>query len=208
MAMRKLFYLSFCFLSMPVFGQLRKLSFDRLSVENGLPENFATCTLQDKQGYIWFGTQNGLVRYDGYKVKVYNLETADNKDRSFRSVWSIMEDKNGVIWVGTYKEGVFRYNSSTDNFTQFKHAPTDVNKTGSEQVITATDDKEGHIWAISISDDKKNWHLDRIDPKTGKFTSYDSLSSNNHHVASQTFNDIKRDASGNIWVAGSNGLYL
>ena len=64
-------------------AQLRELRFDHLSVENGMPENYATCSLQDHIGYIWIGTQNGLVRYDGYEVKVYKLETESKKDATF-----------------------------------------------------------------------------------------------------------------------------
>ncbi len=98
--MRKIVIAFALLLTHPAFSQIKDLHFKGLSVENGLPENFATCVLQDKRGYIWFGTQNGLVRYDGYKVKVYNLNTPEKKDRSFRLVRFIIEDKKGAIWVG------------------------------------------------------------------------------------------------------------
>ncbi|MEJ7674888.1 MAG: two-component regulator propeller domain-containing protein [Chitinophagaceae bacterium] len=64
---------------------------------------------------------NGLVRYDGYQVKVYNLQTADKKEREYRSIPSLFEDSKGNIWVGTYGEGLFRFNRAADNFTRFAH---------------------------------------------------------------------------------------
>src|SRR6185369_7658518 len=96
----------FCFYFAIIFSlsskaQLRQLRFDHLSVENGLPENYAVCSLQDHLGYIWIGTQNGLVRYDGYEAKVYRLETEDKRDRTFCVLRSLFEDKKGNIWAGT-----------------------------------------------------------------------------------------------------------
>jgi ligand-binding sensor domain-containing protein len=99
--MKKLFLLFLLFSSFASAGQIRELNFTRLSVENGMPENWAVSSLQDKHGYLWFGTQNGLVRYDGYKLKVYNLETTDKKEQSYRNIRTIKEDSAGILWLGT-----------------------------------------------------------------------------------------------------------
>src|SRR5262245_17098622 len=106
--MRLLLICCLLFVSCPAFCQLIELRFNRLTVEDGLPENFATCHIQDHFGYHWFGTQNGLVFYDGYKVKMYHLEVA-GRTINFQSIWSLMEDRDGFIWMGTSLEGIFRF---------------------------------------------------------------------------------------------------
>jgi ligand-binding sensor domain-containing protein len=72
--MRRIFFC--CLLSLPFLAhtQPKTLSVEHLTVENGLPENLATDIVQDAKGYIWIGTQLGLVRYDGYSMKVYKEE--------------------------------------------------------------------------------------------------------------------------------------
>src|SRR3954453_12164986 len=83
--------------------QTNELHFNRLSIKNGLPEEAITATLQDKEGYIWIGTQGGLVRYDGYTPKVYQFNQ-DDPNRA--SITSIYEDRSGELWIGTQLEGL------------------------------------------------------------------------------------------------------
>src|SRR3982751_3462813 len=78
--------------------QPNELHFNRLSTKNGLPEDVITATLQDKEGYIWIGTQGGLVRYDGYTTKVYQFGVEDPLDATIMSVY---EDRSGELWGGS-----------------------------------------------------------------------------------------------------------
>jgi ligand-binding sensor domain-containing protein/signal transduction histidine kinase len=206
--MKNIFIAFLMLLVTPAFSQTKDLHFKKLSVENGLPENYATSVLQDRKGFIWFCTQNGLVRYDGYKVKVYNLETPDKKERSYRSVWFIIEDKNGAIWVASSYQGVFRYNWSTDDFTQYQHSDQDRRKSKIDLSRRLLEDKEGYIWSLCFDNSAKDMHLDRIDPGSGKFETYDSLSTGNYHLPSKMFhNSFFKDAANNIWISMKNGLY-
>ena len=93
----------------------KELHFNHLFVEDGLPEGRILALLQDKEGYIWAGTQNGLVRYDGYKAKVYKFGLDGNC-----MIRSIFEDRNGELWVGTYSLGIYKYNRTIDSFMHFK----------------------------------------------------------------------------------------
>src|SRR4051812_19952165 len=90
--------------------QLNNLHFNRLSIKNGLPEGVITATLQDKEGYMWMGTQAGLVRYDGYTTKVYQFGVEDPLNASIRSIY---EDRSGGLWIGTFYEGLYNYDRLT-----------------------------------------------------------------------------------------------
>ncbi|WP_223808740.1 two-component regulator propeller domain-containing protein [Rufibacter hautae] len=171
-----------------------------------MPENWAVCSLQDKHGYLWFGTQNGLVRYDGYKVKVYNLETADKKEQNYRAIRAIREDSAGIIWVGTITNGLYRYNRATDNFTHFPHLSKEGKPLVNEITHNILTDVKGILWTLNVDGDRK-WHIDRIKLKTGGFTTYDSLSQGKFNLPTGTYNDLFRDSKGQVWLATDNGLY-
>jgi len=157
-------------LSMAAFPQLRELRFNRLTAEDGLPENYATCHIQDKKGYHWFGTQSGLARYDGYKVKMYPLQTESGWTPTYRSVRSLIEDSSGDIWISTYREGIFRLDPTTGKCVNFRHADAASNVGGAASLIV---DKEGMLW-VSFFTPNLKWRLDCLDPQTGKFARYDS----------------------------------
>lgn len=86
------------------FAQERTVRFQHLTLEDGLPQNMVDCILQDRQGFMWFGTWNGLCRYDGYRFESFNSET----DGINNFIQALQEDAFGNIWLGT-REGVFRY---------------------------------------------------------------------------------------------------
>src|SRR5438045_1218536 len=91
--------------------QLSDLHFNRLSIKNGLPSDIITACLQDKEGYIWIGTQAGLVRYDGYTTRVYHFGL---EDPIRLNISSIYEDRSGELWAGTHDGGLYNYNCATD----------------------------------------------------------------------------------------------
>ncbi|WP_062543036.1 two-component regulator propeller domain-containing protein [Rufibacter tibetensis] len=204
--MKNLLLLLFFLTAFASKGQIRELNFTKLSVENGMPENWAYCSLQDKYGYLWFGTQNGLVRYDGYKVKVYNLETAGKKEQSYRSISTVKEDSAGVIWVGTRTNGLYRYNRNTDDFTHFPHTSKEGKPLVNEITMVVLTDVKGNLWTKNVDGDKK-WHVDRINLKTGSFTTYDSLSEGKFNLPTGTYNDLFQDSKGQVWLGTDNGLY-
>ena len=204
--MAKVFLVIAIFLFTNSKAQLRNLRFDKLSVENGLPENYATCSLQDHLGYIWIGTQNGLVRYDGYEVKVYKLETDDKKERTLCFISSLYEDRRGNIWIGTFLQGLFKYNRSTDKFTVFPHGSSQSATENKEDIWLITEDKSGFIWTMNLAGDNPGIHVDKIDPKTGALTSFDSTNKKSN-ISNETINSLFSDGQGNIWLTTNNGLF-
>ena len=83
------------------FAQQKKIPFEKYGVAEGLPEEFVISPIQDDKGFIWFGTQNGLVKYDGYTFKVFKAasDETDSTSLQMRSLWGgLLKAKDGKIW--------------------------------------------------------------------------------------------------------------
>ena len=97
--------------------------FKTLSVEEGLPESSVTCILQDYLGYLWFGTENGLVRYDGYSMRIFQPEEGDSGSICGGEIVDLLEDHDNVLWIATLN-GLSKFERSSETFTSFQY---DVN---------------------------------------------------------------------------------
>ena len=105
--MRKFFlFFFFLFFVGVVFSQQEQFSFERFSIEDGLSSSTINSIIQDKKGFLWIATENGLNRYDGYSFKVYLHNPDDSSSLSQNFIWSLAEDKDGFIWAGTEGGGL------------------------------------------------------------------------------------------------------
>ncbi len=110
------------------FSQVNQKHFEYLSIEQGLPSNSVNCVYQDRKGFIWLGTNNGLVRYDGYECKVYRHDPKNNNSISSDAVvFFASEDSAGNFWVGTLRGGLNKFDRYTNRFTCLKNIATDPN---------------------------------------------------------------------------------
>jgi len=80
---------------------IKNIKFHYFTVDQGLSQNTIQCILQDKRGFMWFGTMNGLNRFDGYKFTIFQPDAADAGTISSNDIQAIIEDKNGKLWIGT-----------------------------------------------------------------------------------------------------------
>jgi ligand-binding sensor domain-containing protein len=92
------------------------MRFEHFTSENGLSENFVYTVYQDKKGYLWIGTHDGLNRYDGYGFKKFRHDPANSNSLPDNTIYSICEDKEGNLWIGT-NAGLCKYDPSTEVFT-------------------------------------------------------------------------------------------
>src|SRR5215210_4533714 len=90
-------------------AQFSKLRFEHLAVEQGFPHSFVTRIIQDRKTYLWFGTHNGLYKYDGYRFTNYKFDPYDSTSLPKNQVFRLWEDREGMIWVGT-SEGTGKFN--------------------------------------------------------------------------------------------------
>jgi signal transduction histidine kinase/ligand-binding sensor domain-containing protein/DNA-binding response OmpR family regulator len=127
-------------------AQYDRLKFRHINSDNGLSQNFVASILQDKMGYMWFGTKDGLNRYDGYTFKVYRHNPFDSTTVSGNFINAIFEDSKGRLWIGSNSLDLFIPES--DNFRRIELNPVNKKDTAEHrsQITCFTEDKNGRIW--------------------------------------------------------------
>ena len=178
--------------------QKSKIKFEHLSVEHGLSNNGVFCIIQDRQGFMWFATFDGLNKYDGYTIKEYKSDPNDLHSLSDNKVSSIIEDQNGVIWVGSYGGGLDMFDREKETFTRYGHDPNNPNSLSGDGIITIYEDQAGVIW-IGTYD-----ALNKFDKEKEAFTHYKHNPSDPKSLGKNEVLSILEDRWGVLWV-GTNG---
>lgn len=168
-------------LSPSIWGQ--SYSFTHYQVENGLSNNAVLCSLQDKHGFMWFGTKDGLNRFDGYSFKVFRNTPGNASTIGNNIIYCLYQDHDGVLWVGT-DDGIFRYNDVTESFSLFKPG-TD------NEIRDIKEDAHGNLWFIAGT------NLYKYNRKARQLMPFATPVSN---AVSLTL------ANGNVWVATADHL--
>ena len=165
----------------------QRFRFERISVEQGLSQSTVFSTLQDSRGIMWFGTQDGLNKYDGYSFTIYKHEPGNPNSLSDNWVWTIHEDHLGALWIGTLSGGLDRLvlseaegsDRELDQFTHYPSDPDDPHSLSDNEVLSIYEDRAGLLWIGTRGG------LDLFDRKNESFTHYrndpddpDTLSSN------------------------------
>ncbi|AMR32747.1 hypothetical protein A0256_15610 [Mucilaginibacter sp. PAMC 26640] len=183
-------------------GQNNHLYFDRLDIQKGLPESFVRAIVEDTEGYMWIATQNGLVRYDGYKYKIYVLGSEKLNVTSVTNIFSIVADNaRKTIWVSTAGNGIFRYNRQKDSFDQFA---TPSKKYFQYTTVRAIDG-EGNPWG-SINDDGISKAF-KLDLKTGKYDLFSNKEKGDHFINAGAIYSVRATDNNKVWLCTNNGLY-
>ena len=186
-----------------VSGQDINLRFQHLTSEQGLSQNTIGCMLQDSRGFMWFGTWNGLDRYDGYNFLVFKSDNQkDGLTNNF--IYSICEDKEGNIWAGT-KNGLNKIDHLTNAITHFFHNVDDPNTISGNIINALYSDRLGSIWVGTAGNGLDKIIFDKI---TGKYslTHYRNDQSNSASLPGDNINSILQDKNGALWVGTTSGL--
>jgi len=176
------------------------IKFQHLTIENGLSQNSVLCVEQDRRGFLWFGTEDGLNRYDGYSYKVFRNKPGDPNSLGYNHIASILEDRNGRLWVGTIGGGVSIYNAGKENFTVFMHDPEDNKSISDDSAYDIFEDKSGRIWIATW-----NGGLNRFNEQDSSFTHYIYSGNDLLTQASKRTKSIFEADNGTLWAGADNG---
>ncbi len=143
--MRWLIIFVLCFFS-KAYGQLDKYSL--IGIDQGLSQGMVYDMIQDKSGFIWFATKDGLNRYDGYNFKVFTHDGYNPKSISGNVITRVLQDSKGRIWVGTQRDGLNLYDEKTQSFYNVKIADNELKNAGNYEINQLIEDVNGDIWVI------------------------------------------------------------
>ncbi len=178
----------------------RNIQFSRLSAADGLSQSSVNAIAQDQEGYLWIATQEGLNRFDGYQLTVFQHDDRQADSLPHNWVWDIHVDRSGGLWVGTDGGGLGLYDRRTGGFRHYRHDSNDVRSLSSDRVRTVYHDRRDVIW---IGTDGGG--LNRFDPATGTFVRYVHNADDPQSLAHDTVLSIHEDRSGGLWVGTDGG---
>ena len=174
--------------------------FERLFEEQGLSRSSFHCAIQDRTGFLWFCTGDGLLRYDGYSLKAFQYDPARDDSLSSNTVYAIMEDRQGRIWVGTTGGGLNKFNPESETFTRYQHDPNDANTLSHNGVIALLQDQQGMLWIGT-----EGGGLNKFDPETETFSHYRRDPDNPDSLSFDTMWFLEQDREGMLWIATYGG---
>ena len=206
------------FLNLNLFAASSEYIFRQLTVDDGLSQSTVFATLQDSRGYMWFGTIDGLNRYDGYSFMVFTNNPSDSTTISDNVITSIFEDSQKQLWVGTVNGYINKFNLNTETFERFfvrdffevelappggyHEYPLAFSRNMNISISSITEDQQGYLWIGTWGNG-----VIRFDPinKTAIH-----LYKKNDDESSISFNRITRvlaSRDGTIWIGTfGNGL--
>jgi len=174
--------------------------FEHISTRQGLSHNTVIEIIQDEQGFMWFGTLNGLNRYDGYEFKIYMPIPRDSTTLSNNIINALFEDHNGVLWVGTLN-GLNRYDRERDQFIRIYHDSQNPNSLVDNRIRCITEDHQGIIWIGTEGG------LSAYNPDKGIFHNYLIESDEFDGFEGNIIHDIYEDSRKQLWIATEKGIF-
>ncbi|MDR3693116.1 two-component regulator propeller domain-containing protein [Mucilaginibacter sp.] len=203
---KKLFFLylasflcAFLLYGTAVSGQEKDVKFSSLTVNDGLSQSDVKFIIKDRKGYMWFATDDGLNKYDGYNFTIYRHQAGDKHSLPSNNITVVFEDKANNIWVGTSGGGVSLYNRKTDSFTNFRSNKEDATTLSSGDINTIFQDSKNNLWIGTYSG------LNLFDLKTKKITRF-FYAKNKDYIASHHIYSIAGENNGDLWLGTGDGL--
>ncbi len=181
------------------YGQFRDVRFDILSVKDGLSQSTVTAIAKDSLGFMWFGTYEGLNRYDGYEFKIYKVEDKPSNGLSDNLIKCLLVDSKGVLWIGT-ANGLSIYDREKDKFTSYKHDENDITTLGEIQITAIYEDKEGTVWIGTFGGG-----LNRFNAHDSTFTRFINNKNIPGTISDNSIQCLYEDRQGNFWVGTLGG---
>ncbi|HEV8581567.1 MAG TPA: two-component regulator propeller domain-containing protein [Thermoanaerobaculia bacterium] len=175
------------------------VSFRRIQIPDEVPAHLCTALAQGRDGFLWIGTQGGLVRYDGYSFRIYRPDPNDPRTLAGSYVRTLLAAADGRLWVGTFSSGLSVYDPATGRFTRYRHEAQGAGLSH-DRVEGLAEDRSGRIWIATYEG------LDRLEPGTGKIGHFRHDPRNPFSLADDRVRGLLVDHAGQVWVGSRDGL--
>ncbi len=186
---------------MNIAAEEKRLQFSRITVEDGLSQNFIRAILRDHKGFMWFGTENGLNRYDGYTFQIFQHDPKDSTSLTNNAIACLYEDRLKRLWCGHVDGGVSRYDRDKESFIRSLHDPKNSGSLAGNDVYAVFQDRRDDLWFGT------SMGLDRLDEKNGRFLHFGDGPGETGGLKGNTVRGICEGLDGSLWIATTNGLF-
>ena len=179
----------------------RPMILEHLSTLEGLPQGTVKATLQDSQGFVWIGTEDGLVRFDGHEVHRYAYSRTVKDSLPGNFVNAIAEDAKGDLWIAIKGAGLACWHRNTDKFTVYRHNPADAKSLSSDAIRSVLIDASGRIWVGTF-----DAGIDILNPTSGAIRHLRHDPARENSLIDDQIQTLVHDRSGGIWIGTHAGL--
>jgi signal transduction histidine kinase/ligand-binding sensor domain-containing protein/DNA-binding response OmpR family regulator len=185
----------------PTSGERRQdaPTFRHLTIADGLSQNAVLAIVQDQRGFLWFGTKDGLNRYDGHSFRVFRHDPFDSGSLSNSAVTALFEDRDGELWVGTEEGGLDRFERDSETF--HRH-PLDAGS----QVNAIVQGRDGDLWVATNGDGLARLARGEQSDPAAPFQWYRHDAGTPSTLGSDFVYALLEDAEGSLWVGRGGGL--
>mgnify|MGYP000366939214 CR=1 FL=1 len=177
------------------------IAFDRISTDQGLSQSTVTAICRDARGFMWFGTYDGLNRYDGYRFRVFKHDPNNPASISQSNITDIYEDRAGNLWIGTLGGGLNRFDRKTEEFHAYRPVPGDSASLSSDYIRQVFEDREGNLWIATWGGG-----LNRMKPGGDGFIRYRHDPADPGSLLDDRIAGLCEDLSGDLWLATATGV--
>jgi signal transduction histidine kinase/ligand-binding sensor domain-containing protein/CheY-like chemotaxis protein len=179
--------------------QEQEITFRHLTIDDGLSDNSVYYLLQDRLGFIWATTVNGISKYDGMSFSTFKPQAPDSGQRTPQFYQAMLEDRDGILWFCNYGAGLVRHDPELDTWTFYQQDENNPNSLAHNTTWSVFQDRDGILWVSTFGG------LSRFDPATEQFTNYRHDPNNPNSVGYNTLSQIKQDAAGMLWIGTYGG---
>ncbi|MBU1680411.1 MAG: hypothetical protein KKD86_16430 [Bacteroidetes bacterium] len=201
--------------SISIYGQWENHTFQHITIEDGLSQSSIFSILQDSKGFMWFGTTDGLNKYDGYNFTIYYSDETDSNSISGNSVTKLLEGSEGFIWIGTNEGVLNRFSRKDESFIHYNYNlpnsialttddyfsyPLSFSRNSANTITAITEDDENNLWIGTWGKG-----LVYFNKTSGAIKHYYNIPSDSGSLSSNRVTDIVKDKSGIVWISTLNG---
>jgi signal transduction histidine kinase/ligand-binding sensor domain-containing protein/DNA-binding response OmpR family regulator len=198
--MRRLLVLFMLMMAMAVHAAPpRSLRFEQLSVDDGLAQESVLAVVQDRDGFMWFGSQTGLSRFDGYRVINYRNDVSDPASLVNNWVRVLHVDRDGQIWIGT-DGGLDRFDTETGRFIHYQPGEAVKRGNGNRHIHALLEDGKDGLWVATADG------LQHFDKSSGRFATWHKVAGQADSLAADDISSLAMDGGGRLWIGTSAGL--